>query len=448
MSANRRQFLRAAAALAVPQARRRPPNIIFILADDLGYGDLSCYGQQRFRTPHLDRMAAEGMRFTQAYAGSTVCAPSRCSLLTGFHQGHAWVRGNLAQPGGGQLPLRAEDVTVAAVLKAAGYATGAFGKWGLGIEGTTGHPNRHGFDEWFGYLDQSKAHYYYTDHLFRNSERVPLEKTAYSHDLIAEEALGFVRRHRRRPFFLYLAFTIPHASLEVPDEARQPFLGQFEETPFPGAHYTAQPTPRAAFAGMVTRMDRDVGRLFALLREMGIDRDTVVFFSSDNGPHREGGHDPAYFRSSGGLRGIKRDLYEGGIRVPMIVRWPGRVKAGAVNHEPWAFWDFLPTAAAIAGAQAPAWIDGISVLPLLQRRPAPQRDYFYWEFHERGFHQAARAGNWKAVRLAAKSTELYDLSKDQGETNNLAAQNPEVVARMEQIMNTARSESRHWPVKG
>ena len=424
----------------------RKPNIIFVLADDLGYGDLSCYGQKRFTTPNIDGLAAEGMRFTQVYAGSTVCAPSRCALMTGLHTGHTLVRGN--KPGGG-MPLRPQDLTVAETLKQGNYVTGGFGKWGLGVEGTTGHPNRKGFDEWFGYLDQTHAHSYYTDHLYKNSEKVLLDGRQYSHDLIVDAAFEFIRKNKDNPFFLYLSLTIPHASLEVPDDSLKKYLGKYPEKPFPGGGtYTKQENPRAAFAAMIDRFDQSVGRMMALLKELGLDETTIMFFTSDNGPHREGGGDPDFFNSSGPLRGIKRDLYEGGIRVPMIVRWPKRIRAGTVSNRVWAFWDFLPTAAAIAGVNAPKKIDGISLLPTLLGKQQRDHDYLYWEFFERGFQQALRLKNWKAVRLeAGKPVELYDLDEDTGERKNLAAQHPDVVAHIERLLKAVRTDSEGWPLK-
>ena len=449
---SRRQFIQAGVGTAIAGHRMfadgfaagRKPNIIFILADDLGYGDLSCYGQSRFSTPNIDRLAKEGLLFHQHYSGSTVCAPSRCSLMTGFHMGHAYVRGNAAEGQG--VPLRPEDLTVAEALQKAGYKTGLYGKWGLGMDGTPGHPNRQGFDEFFGYLNQQHAHSYYTDHLFRNETKVPLEKGQYSHDLIMDEALGFVRRNQANPFFLYLAVTIPHASMEVPEDSIAPFRGKFDETPFaPGQHYSAQPTPNAAFAGMVTRLDQGVGRLLKLLTDMGLDRDTIVFFSSDNGPHKEGGRSPEYFKSSGPFRGIKRDLYEGGIRVPLLARWPGRIKPGTVTEHASAFWDFLPTACDIAGATKPKGLDGISMMPTLSGARQPKHDYLYWEFYEKGFQQAVREGKWKAVKLApGKATELYDLENDISESRNIADAHPDVVKRLEGIMRQARTESEHW----
>ena len=416
-------------------AAARPPNIVFILADDLGYGHLGCYGQTRIRTPRLDRMAAEGVRFTQVYAGSTVCAPSRASLMTGLHQGHAVIRGNSPR-----VPLRAEDVTVAEVLRRAGYRTAAIGKWGLGEPGTSGIPTRQGFDRWFGYLNQQHAHDSFPDYLWSDEQRVAVRKGAFSHDLFTDEALQFVRGQRGRPFFLYLAYTIPHAN----STARR--MDSPGDAPYQGEPW---PAPEKALAALVTRMDTDVGRLLDLLRALGIDRDTVVFFTSDNGPHREGGVDPAFHRASGPLRGIKRDLYEGGIRVPMIVRWPGRIAAARVSDQVWALWDFLPTAAELAGAAAPAGIDGLSMVPALLGRPQQNHEYLYWEFFEQGFQQAVRADRWKAVRTApGRPLELFDLAADPGETVELAARHPDVAARMEELLRTARTESPDWPTRG
>jgi arylsulfatase A-like enzyme len=411
------------------------PNIIFILADDLGYGHLGSYGQTRIRTPRLDRMAAEGMRFTQAYAASTVCAPSRASLMTGLHQGHATIRGNSPK-----LPLRPEDVTVAEVLKVAGYATAGIGKWALGDAGTTGAATRQGFDSWYGYLNQTHAHDYYTDHLFRDEERVPVPKGAYTHDLFAEEALVFVRRQAGRPFFLYLAYTIPHANNEKTPQGM--------EVPS-DAPYTAESWPQQEknLAAMITRMDSDIGRLLDLLAARGLDRDTIVFFTSDNGPHKEGGSDPKVLGGGGALRGIKRDLYEGGIRVPLIVRWPGRVPA-SVSDQVIASWDVLPTLAEIAGVAVPAGLDGRSMRRPLQGAAAARReDVLYWEFHEGGFAQAARWGDWKAVRTGqGRPLELYDVRRDLSETTDLAAREPAVVSRMEALLAGARTPSPHWPV--
>jgi len=420
------------------------PNIIFILADDLGYGDLGCYGQKLIRTPNLDRLAREGVRFTQAYAGSTVCAPSRCVLMTGLHTGHARVRGNAL------VPLLPEDRTVAKMLKEAGYVTGIVGKWGLGEPNTPGVPNRQGFDEWFGYLNQGHAHDYYPQYLWRNEQKVTIEgnlngaKKEYSNDLFTREALDFIRRHRKGPFFLYLTFTLPHANNELGAKT-----GNGMEVPT-DAPYSNESWPQQQknHAAMITRLDGEVGKVMAVLKELGIDDHTVVFFSSDNGPHREGGAKPEFFRSSGPLRGIKRDLYEGGIRVPMIVRWPGKITPGTVSDQVWAFWDFLPTAAAIAGVRPPPAIDGISMLPALLAKPQKSHDDLYWEFHERGFKQAVRMGDWKAIRFGIEGPiELYDLKTEIGEQHNIAAAHPNVVARIEAILKTARTESKDFPIR-
>jgi len=451
---SRRQFL-AGASLA-GAAPRRPPNIVFILADDLGWGDLGCYGQRWIRTPNLDRLAREGARFTDAYAGCTVCAPSRSVLMTGYHMGHTSVRANT-----GGIPLRAEDVTVAEVLRQAGYATGCFGKWGLGDIGTEGVPWNQGFEEFFGYLHQIHAHFYYPPYLWENDRRFPLKgneggrRVTYSHDVIAGRALDFIRRRRDRPFFCYIPFTIPHWELLVPEDSLAEYRGKIPEAgPYldPRRHYADQATPRAAYAAMITRLDRDVGRLLALLAELGLERDTVVFFSSDNGSAERLRKDE-FFRSCGPFRGHKQNLYEGGIRTPMIVRWPGRIPAGRVSDFPWAFQDFLPTAAELAGTPAPQGLDGISVLPTLLGRRQRGHEFLYWELprydaksgtfpNERPM-QALRMGRWKAVRPAPEAPlELYDLGRDAGETENLAGRRPELARRLESLMAGARTPPR------
>jgi arylsulfatase A-like enzyme len=435
------------------------PNILLIQADDLGYGDLSAYGQARFETPSLDRLARDGIRFTQYYSGSTVCAPSRTALMTGLHTGHAWVRGN------GDIPLRPEDVTVAEVLRDAGYRTAVIGKWGLGSPGTTGMPDRQGFDHAFGFLDHRHAHRQYTDHLWRNGERAKVDLDRdYVGDLFTKEAASFIEREDARPFFIYLNYTVPHAELRAPDDAAAPFRGRFPEQPFtnveadkratgaradlPSLGYRSQPEPFAAFAAMITRMDRDIGRLADLIRARGVEQRTLILFVSDNGPHREGGGDPAFFRSSGGLRGIKRDLYEGGIRVPMIARWTGTIPAGRVSSHPWAHWDMLPTLADVAAARAPNGLDGMSMARALRGESQPTHAFFYWEFHERGFQQAVRMGRWKAVRLKVGAPlELYDLDTDPTEQRDLAAANTEVVGKIETYLETARTPSERWPGK-
>ena len=442
---------------AAPQPRRTAqPNIVLIQADDLGYGDLSAYGQAQFRTPSLDRLAAEGIRFTQYYAGSTVCAPSRTALMTGLHTGHASIRGN------GEIALPGEDVTIAMALKAAGYRTAVIGKWGLGRPATTGQPDKKGFEYSFGFLDHRHAHRQFTDHLYRNAESIATDQGDYVNDLFTREAAGFIEREDPRPFFLYLNYTVPHAELRVPEDSLQPLRGAFPETPFvnaaadarptgpdgPSLGYRSQPAPKAAFAAMIVRMDRDIGRLHDLLRARGIDRRTLLMFVSDNGPHQEGGGAPAFFKSSGGLRGIKRDLYEGGIRVPMIASWPGTIPAGRVSAHPWTHWDMFPTLGEIAAAKVPPGLDGRSMAGALRGGRAPVHDFLYWEFHERGFQQAVRMGRWKAVRLAKdQPLELYDLEKDPAETTNVAATERTIVQKIETYLKTARTESAQWPIK-
>ena len=458
----RREFLGTVAA-PLAAGREKPaagrPNIVFILADDLGYGDLGCYGQQQIRTPNLDRMAAEGTRFTDAYSGCTVCAPSRSVLMTGYHMGHTSVRSN---PGG--VPLLPADVTVAEVLQSAGYATGLFGKWGLGDLGTGGVPTRQGFDEFFGYLHQVHAHFYYPEYLIHNEEKFPLpgnregRRETYSHDVIADRALDFIRRRRQGPFFCYVPFTIPHWELLVPEDSLAEYRGKFPETvPFIDArgHYANQEHPRAAYAAMITRLDRDVGRILTLLQELGIDEQTIVFFTSDNGAATPLRKDD-YFRSVGPLRGHKQNLYEGGIRVPSLVRWPGKAPAGRVSDHPWYFADFLPTAAELAGARAPAGLDGFSVVPALRGRRQRRHEFMYWElprydaktgeFRRETPMQAVRRGDWKAVRPAPDGPlELYNLREDIAETNNVAARYPKVFARVERYLKTARTPPRHQP---
>jgi len=469
---DRRDFNKAlglgAAALALPGCTLtggRPeskPNIIYILADDLGYGEVGCYGQEKIKTPSIDRIAANGVRFTQHYSGNTVCAPSRCALLTGKHMGHAYIRGNdeMKERGDvwndpaieGQRPLPAGTETIATMLKRAGYATGAMGKWGLGGPSDSGHPNDQGFDEWYGYLCQREAHSYYPTHLWRNKEKHVLEANRdgaqgdYSHDLIADEALGFIRRNHDRPFFLYVPFCIPHVSLQVPEDSLAEYAGLWPETPFKGGHYAGHATPRAAYAAMVTRMDRDVGRILDLIEELGIGDNTLVVFTSDNGPTFNGGSDSPFFKSAGPFRGLKCSLYEGGIRVPFVAQWPGRIAPGTTSDHLSAFWDMMPTVAEMAGVSAPDDVDGLSMLPTLLGRADRQEDhdYLYWEL--RG-SQAARRGDWKAVRLKGKKKiELYNLSDDPGETHNVADDFPAISASMAELFHTARTDSEFFPL--
>ena len=437
------------AVIASPAGEK--PNILFILADDLGYGEVGCYGQKSIATPHLDRMAKEGMRFTDCYAGSTVCAPSRCCLMTGLHTGHAYVRGNL------ELSIRPQEQTVGKLLKQAGYTTAIIGKWGLGDVGSPGVPNQQGFDYFFGYLHHIHAHNHYPDFLWRNGEKVRLrnevtpvgkslggvatKRVEYADDLFAQDALEFVERSRKQPFFLCLCLTTPHANNEAGNEGMEvPDYGPYSDKNWPA--------PEKGHAAMVTRMDHHIGRLLAKLKQLGIDDKTVVFFTSDNGPHKEGGADPTFFHSSGPFHGYKRSLHEGGIRVPMIVRWPEKIKAGTVSDLAWAFWDFMPTAADLAGAPVPAEIDGISVVPtLLDRAGQGEHEFLYWEFHEGGSQQAVRMGRWKGIRKRLSAPlEVYNLRDDLAEQRDVAAQHPDVVAKIENYLKTARTESEQWPL--
>lgn len=425
------------------------PNIIFILADDLGYGDLGCYGQERIKTPNIDRLASEGMRFTQCYAGSTVCAPSRCTLMTGLHTGHCSIRGNARVP--------VTETTVAEILKGAGYTTGLVGKWGLGELGSSGQPRNKGFDYFFGYLNQGHAHNYYPDYLIKNEETFPLpenvqggkgyaaKRVHYTPDLFTKEALAFVDQNKDHPFFLYLSYTQPHANNE-----RGWALGDGMEVPSHGEYANENwPEPQKGHAAMITHLDRDIGTLLDRLAQLRLADNTVVFFSSDNGPHKEGGADPAFFTSWGKLKGYKRDLTEGGIRVPMIVAWPGHIKAGSVSDHICAFWDFLPTAAQLAGVTPPQGIDGISMVPtLLGEGKQPEHPFMYWEFHERGSQFAVRMGDWKAIRYRiGQPLALYNLKTDLHEDHDVAAEHPEVVTKIEEYLKTARTDSTDFPLK-
>ena len=436
----------------------RKPNIVFILADDLGYGDLGCYGQTKIKTPNVDKLASEGIRFTDCYAGSTVCAPSRCALMTGLHTGHGRIRGNKAG-----VALATNDLTLADILKNRGYHTGLVGKWGLGDEGTPGMPSKKGFTEFIGYLNQTHAHDYYTDYLWRSDTRTDRDgreqipenwgnkKGLYIPDLFTMAATNFIRINKpdqfngHRPFFLYLSYIIPHANNEEGQRSGNGMQVPSDE-PYSNESWPQVEKNKAA---MITRMDKDIGKVMELLQKHKLDENTVVFFTSDNGPHKEGGADPKFFQSAGKLRGIKRDLYEGGIRVPMIVRWPGKIKPGQVSEQVWAFWDVLPTVAEIASLKAPDNIDGISIMPtLLGQVQTNQHAFLYWEFHERGFQQAARMGQWKAVRPQAdEKLELYNLKMDISEKENVAEKNPEIIAKFDSYLKTARTESEQFPIR-
>ncbi len=431
------------------------PNLIYIMADDLGYGDIGPFGQKKIRTPHLDRLAAEGTCFDQFYPGASVCSPTRSVLMTGQHTGHTRIRGNHGKAGVARVPLKDSDITVAEVLKSAGYATALAGKWGLGEPGNEGIPNRQGFDHWFGYLNNDLAEFYYPEKIWKNETEITLpgnlhgQRTQYSNDLMTDEALAFIDRTRARaqPFFLYLAYTIPHSLLEVPADSLADYAGKFPEPPPTGKggkNDLAQ--PRATFAGMVTRLDREVGRVLEKLGALGLEENTVVFFCSDNGaPERSGL--AQFFGSTGPFRGFKGSLWEGGIHAPMIVRWPGKIPAGQRSAYPWAGWDFLPTAAALAGATPPAGIDGIDVMPALRGERTTRPGYLYWENIQTVFAQAVRVGDLKAVRPdPAAPIQVYDLRADPGESRDLASARPDFVARAAGLFRTARTESEHWPV--
>ena len=442
---------------------KKKPNIVYIMADDLGYAELGCYGQKKIKTPNIDKLAAEGMRFTQHYSGNPVCAPSRCALMTGLHTGHAQIRANKEVGGkegwvlgstiGGQWPIKTDTVTAAKILKEAGYTTGAFGKWGLGRVGTTGDPNKQGFDHFYGYICQRQAHTFYPNHLWRDGEIEWIEankdgkEQVYSHDLIAQEALKFIKTNKDRPFFLYVPFTIPHMALQVPEDSLAEYRGKWPDPPYKGDKgYFAHPNPRACYAAMVTRMDKDVGRIMSLLKDLALDDNTLVIFTSDNGPTFNGGSDSAFFESAKPLRGLKGSVYEGGIRVPYIARWPGRIKAACTNNHISAFWDFLPTCCELIGEDPPRDIDGISMLPTLFGRYQQQRkhEYLYWELNGQ---QAIRMGKWKALRLKpGRKIEFYDLDSDIAESKDLADEHPEVVARMAEIFKTGRTESEVFPL--
>ena len=479
--------LLAGSVYAVSEVERKP-NIVLILTDDLGYNEVGCYGQEKIRTPNIDLLATGGMRFAQHYSGSPVCAPSRCTLLTGMHTGHSYIRDNHAVGGRGkdakegQRPIPIGTTTLATMLRNVGYKTCVIGKWGLGGPGSTGEPNDQGFDHWFGYLCQAQAHNYYPTHLWRNGEKVLLEGNEYfsahqklpedkdpndessydgysgkqyAPDLMAEEALEFVRKNKDHPFFLYFATPVPHVSIQVPEDSLQEYEDRFPETPYKGERgYLPHRTPRAGYAAMVTRMDRDIGRILDLLDNLGLRQDTLVFFTSDNGPTFNGGSDSEFFESAGPLRGLKCDVYEGGIRVPTIASWPGRIEANTTTDHVSAHWDVMPTLAEIVGATHPEGIDGVSFLPSLLGNPGQQEhEYLYWEYFGKPA-QAVRMGDWKGVRVNAKEEpdgpiQLYNLKTDVGEQNDLSAKYPEVVEKIRAIMaSRTKSPFPEWNFDG
>lgn len=442
------------------------PNVIFILADDLGYGDLSCYGQTKFQTPNIDKLAQQGIKFTQHYSGSSVCAPSRSTLITGQHTGHTPNRGNKRVDNVeiGDWPLPENANSLAKTFKNAGYATGIFGKWGLGFPNSTGNPIAQGFDVFFGYNCQRNAHHYYPWFIHSNNDKIVLKENAgtnkglYVPIQIHEKALNFIEENKDQPFFLYYPSIIPHAELYAPEEYMEKFRGKFlPEKSYEGVGpekkwgyrkgaYGPQPEAHAAFAAMITLLDDQVGEIVQKLEELNISENTIIVFTSDNGAHVEGGADPEYFNSTAGFRGHKRDLYEGGIRAPLIVKWPGEIMPGTVTNHISAFWDFLPTFADVIGEDTPENVDGISMLPTLTGKgKQKEHKYLYWEFHEKGGRQAVCMGDWKGVKYNVKSDsariELYNLQSDPFETTNVADANPRVVKKIDQILQTARTES-------
>ena len=429
------------------------PNIIFIMADDLGYGHLGCYGQERIETPNIDRLAAEGMRFTHCYAGATVCAPTRSVLMTGLHGGHTAVRGNL----GGQY-LYDEDVTVAEVLKPGGYATGGFGKWGLGQEGSEGHPLEQGFDEFFGYLGQVHAHFYYPYYLVDNHGKHLLagnkggKRGTYSHDVIVDRAMQFIRRNRNEPFFCYLPVTIPHTEVTVPEDSMKPYRGRWPEgavSPEKRKGYIVAKEPKATWAGMISRLDRDVGRIVALVKELRLEKQTLIMFTSDNGAHAGYGTNLEFFKGNGDLRGTKGTMYEGGLRVPLIAFWPGRIKPGSEADHFTHFAYMMPTFAELAGVAPPVGTDGISIVPTLLGRGAQAKHHLlYWELVRNDaavFRRGARMGDWKVVQnVIRQPPELYNLKDDPGEKSNVASKHAEIVQQIEARMKAARTPARAY----
>jgi arylsulfatase A-like enzyme len=442
----RREWLAGSVGvLGLAQKRVEKPNVVFILADDLGVGDLGCYGQKEIATPHIDALAGAGARFTAAYAGATVCAPSRCCLMTGMHTGHSRVRGN----GKNEDVLRKEDVVVPEVLKGAGYRTGMFGKWALGRMGKPGYPTKKGWDEWFGFLSQTQAHMYYPQVLHHNDELVELvgntgtRRRDYAPDVIHERAMGWLDQQQAgQPFFMYYSSVIPHTNNEMGRDT-----GNGQEVP-EDAPYGAKNWPQVEknFAAMVSRLDRQVGQIVDKLKEKKLYENTLIVFTSDNGAHQEGGHKADFFDSNGPYTGIKRSLTDGGIRVPAIAVWADQIPAGAVNGTTWAFWDVMPTLAGVAGVAPPKGIDGMDVMEVWRGRSTKTQPYYYWEFHEGGFSQAVRKGDWKCIREKTGVVKLYDLATDVAEVKDLAAARPEVVRELTQIMREARVESVDWPV--
>lgn len=450
-----RQFLTstcsALALILTPAIAADKPNIIYVLLDDAGYGDFSCYGQEKFQTPHIDQLANEGMRFTDHYSGSTVCAPTRSVIMTGLHTGHTPIRGNGEVKPIGQKPLPADTFTIAEALKANGYATGAFGKWGLGYPGSEGDPLNQGFDRFYGYNCQRNAHTYYPTWLYDDKEKIELDGKTYSHTLIMDECLKWIKAKKDEPFFCYLPVAIPHAAMHVPEKYAAPFRKKFPQFENKIGRYAGPKVknPAAMFAGMMTLMDEDIGRLMTLLKELGIDDNTIVMFTSDNGAHREGGHMPDFFNSNGGMRGHKRALSEGGIRTPLIVRWPGKIKPSSVSDHISAHWDLFPTLCELSGTQTPDGLDGISYLPELLGKEQAKHAYLYWEFLEQGGKRALRFGKdgqWKAIQLKVSKDKdapiaLYNLKTDPRELKDVSKQHPELVDTVKKTFKKAHTRN-------
>lgn len=440
------------------QMNESKPNIIYIMADDLGYSDLGCYGQKKIITPNIDKLAANGIRFTQHYSGSTVCAPSRCALLTGLHTGHCEVRGNIKIDERGDQPLTKNCVTVAEKLKSAGYSTAIIGKWGLGGPKSSGHPNKQGFEYFFGILAHRIAHRQYPESLWRNNTEVKYPGNNlyngdnYANDVFTEDAIAYINQKDKSsgPFFLYLAFSIPHIDLAVPDENLNGYSGKFEETPFEHKYWKSTDQPRATYAAMVTQLDNYVGSVMKAIENNGLKENTIIIFTSDNGPEVMGGIDPDFFDSNGIYRGYKRDLYEGGVRVPFIVSWPAMVKAGTVSNHISTFWDFMPTACALACIDTGDGLDGISFLPELLGKPQKKHETIYFEFFERGGRQSILKDSWKCVKLNVLKpedtiVELYNLANDPEEKNNIASQHPGKVEELLTLMESSRTSHQLYP---
>lgn len=444
-----------------------PPNIVFVLCDDLGIGDLGCYGQEKLKTPQIDRIATDGMLFENHYSGSTVCAPSRSSLMTGQHTGHTYVRGNgtngrnAVRPKIGQFPLPEDSLTIPKLLKSRGYATGMFGKWGLGSPNNSGASIKQGYDEFFGYYCQSHAHTFYPQYLWHNSQKVLLDGDTYSHDLIWNKGMDFVRENAKSktPFFAFFSITVPHACMSAPEELHEKWCKVYPQFNDQIGRYNGVGmgkdrevrNPIAAFAAIMENLDNQVGALVVELKELGVYENTIIIFTSDNGAHSEGGHDPKFWNSNGDFRGLKRDLYEGGVHVPLLVSWPDYIKPGSRSKHISAFWDWLPTFAQLSGATIPddAVIDGVSMVPLLVGKPKQQEahPYLYWEFMEGAPRKAIRAGKWKAIWFykadgtTLVKSELFDLDADIGETKNLVQQYPEKMQELARMRDAAHSDS-------